>query len=88
MILVSNSIVCSHFIGYLNVFGLISGFIGGVVTFFYGLPNIDVLNSGGYTEMEETDEIRRYKLISKIGIGLIAAGFLMQLPSAICTITQ
>ncbi|HEX7934263.1 MAG TPA: hypothetical protein VF573_14475 [Paraburkholderia sp.] len=78
----------NHVVGYLNVIGLIAGFIGGVVTFFYGLPNIDILNSGGYVKMEETDSIRRYKLISKIGVGLIAVGFLMQLPSAIFSINQ
>jgi len=78
----------NHVFGYLNVVGLIAGFAGGVVTFFYGLPNIDVLNSGGYVEMQETDSIRRYEFTSKIGVGLIAAGFLMQLPSAICSINQ
>lgn len=62
----------------LNALALAIGFIGTLILFKFGLPSIDVLNSGGYVEMSETDDIRRYKAFSKIGIALIAAGFLLQ----------
>ncbi|MDN7176970.1 hypothetical protein M0D69_02835 [Caballeronia sp. SEWSISQ10-4 2] len=75
-------------VAYLNVIGIVAGFIGGLMTFVYGLPNIDVLDSGAYSATEETDAIRRYKLLSKVGLSLISIGFLLQLPSAIYTINH
>ena len=71
---------------YLNVVGLCAGFLGALITLFFGLPNIRVFNSGGYAEMEETDQIRRYRWISRTGVGLIASGFAFQLPAALSAI--
>jgi hypothetical protein len=73
----------NHVLGLLNVVGLVAGFAGAVVTLMYGLPNLGVLNSGMYVEMQETGPIRRSMRISKVGVGLIALGFVMQLPAAI-----
>jgi hypothetical protein len=73
----------SHLFACLNIFGAIAGFVGGFMTYRYGLPNIDVFTSGAYSGFEITDEIRHFQGRSKFGITLISAGFLLQLPSAI-----
>lgn len=62
----------------LNALGLASGFAGTLLVFFYGLPSIDVLNSGAYVETETTPKMRQYTFWSRIGLGLIALGFLIQ----------
>ncbi|MGS1035954.1 hypothetical protein [Burkholderia glumae] len=73
----------SHLVAYLNIAGVVMGLIGGLMTYRFGLPNIDVLTSGAYSEFETTPEILRYQRLSKIGIASISAGFLLQLPAAI-----
>jgi len=63
----------------LNALGLILGFIGTILVFRYGLPAIEVLNSGAYVETEVTAEMRQYSTRSRWGLGMIAVGFLSQL---------
>ncbi|WP_213781774.1 hypothetical protein [Caballeronia sp. dw_276] len=78
----------SHVFACLNIIGVVAGFFGGVLTYRFGLPNIDVLTSGAYSGSEITDEIRRYQRWSKFGIALISAGFLLQLPSAFYAVSH
>lgn len=66
-------------LAYLNVGGLAAGVVGSCLTFYFGLPSLAVLNSGAYVEIEETPQMRRYSRLSRVGLGLIAAGFAMQL---------
>ncbi|RQV16044.1 hypothetical protein DF030_31635 [Burkholderia cenocepacia] len=78
----------AHVIAWLNIGGVVAGFVGGVMTYRFGLPNIDVLTSGAYSSLEITPEIRRYQILSKRGIALISVGFLLQLPSAVCAVSH
>ncbi len=68
---------------YLNVIGLSIGFIGGVLTVIYGMPNLAIFNTGGCVEHKETPEMRRYACKSRFGLTLITIGFALQLLSAI-----
>ncbi|WP_175762289.1 hypothetical protein [Burkholderia anthina] len=76
----------SQVIAWLDIVGVVAGFVGGVITYRFGLPNINVLTSGAYSALEITPEIRRYQCLSKFGIALISVGFLLQLPSAVCAL--
>lgn len=67
---------------FANLAGLALAFAGAVLTIIYGLPNLDVLNEGSYMAMETAERARRYQRRSKLGLCLIAAGFVLQLPSA------
>jgi hypothetical protein len=67
----------------LNIIGLICGFAGTVVVWKYGIPAIDVLSEASYTEIQITDEMRQYTRLSRLGLGLIAFGFLLQLFAAL-----
>jgi hypothetical protein len=75
-----------HAFAWLNVTGVVCGFVGGVMTYRFGLPNLEVLESGAYTGFELTPEIFRYQRLSKVGIALISVGLLLQLPTAICAV--
>ncbi len=69
-------------LAYLNVLGLVLGFIGGILTCIFGLPNRAVLNEGAYVEMQETPRMRRFNRFSRTGLALVSAGFAMQLAQA------
>jgi hypothetical protein len=70
----------------LNIIGLSSGMIGVVIIFFYGPPQpsffpFDIItDSNIHNEIIEMHD--KYDLYSKIGLGFIGAGFLLQLISA------
>jgi len=70
----------------LNSLGLVLDIIGAVILFFFGLtPKIDTEGTVYLiAEQKDEDEIKRgkfYKIMSSIGIGLIAVGFIFQLIS-------
>lgn len=62
----------------LNAVGLIFGMIGTGMVFYFGLPSIDVLNEGAYVANEVTPKMRRYSNLSRVGLAMIALGFLSQ----------
>lgn len=64
--------------GDLNSVGLILGFIGVLLIFFFGLPPVGVLNEGAYVATEMTPRMEKYLLLSRLGLLLVAAGFLCQ----------
>lgn len=65
--------------GDLNSIGLVLGFLGTILVFYFGLPNIGVLSEGSYVEIEVTSKMKISNLISRIGLLMIAAGFVCQL---------
>ncbi|BDC45981.1 hypothetical protein [Paraburkholderia terrae] len=69
-------------VAFANLAGLVLAFAGAILTVIYGLPSLDVLNEQSYLEMQATEGARRYQGRSKLGLCLIAAGFVLQLPSA------
>jgi hypothetical protein len=68
----------------MDTIGLASSFAGAIILFFFGLPP-RVRESGARylsLEGEDKDEIkkgRRYRKISRLGLILLALGFLLQL---------
>lgn len=48
------------------------------MVFYFGLPSIDVLNEGAYVANEVTPKMRRYSNLSRVGLAMIALGFLSQ----------
>ena len=70
----------------MNIFGLLMGFIGGLIITFFGLPSIAVLSSGMYSEIEITPRIRLYNWLSRIGLILVMMGFLLQLVPSVQSI--
>jgi hypothetical protein len=64
--------------GDLNSVGLVLGFFGVLLIFFFGLPPMGILNSGAYVETESTPQIRWSIRLSQLGLGLIAVGFACQ----------
>ena len=68
--------------GNLNSVGLVLGFIGVLLVFFFGLPPIGVLNDGAYVETEVTPKMKASMRLSQLGLILIAAGFLCQFLAA------
>ncbi len=68
----------------MDIIGLILSFAGATIIFFFGLPP-RVRESGRIClalEQEDKDEIekgKRYRKISKLGLFLLAVGFLFQL---------
>ena len=64
--------------GDLNSVGLVLGFIGVLLIFFFGLPPIGVLNEGAYVETQVTLRMRVYVGLSRLGLILVAAGFACQ----------
>jgi hypothetical protein len=69
--------------GDLNVIGLLLGFVGGLLVTFFGLPSREILSKGSYVEMQDTPRMRLYDVLSRIGIGLVAIGFVLQLIPAV-----
>ena len=64
--------------GDLNAIGLVLGFIGGLLLFFFGLPPMGVLNEGAYVEIQITRRMKLYSRLSQLGLALIAVGFACQ----------
>lgn len=64
--------------GDLNSIGLVLGFVGVLLVFFFGLPSIGVLSEGSYVEIQVTRKMKIYTWISRIGLLLIAGGFACQ----------
>ena len=68
----------------MDIIGLILSFAGAIIIFIFGLPP-RVRESGArylLLEGEDKDEIekgKRYRKISKLGLFLLAIGFLFQL---------
>lgn len=68
----------------MDILGLASSLAGAIIIFFFGLPP-NVRESGMRylaLEQEDKDEIKkgkRYRMISRIGLILLAVGFLLQL---------
>lgn len=68
----------------LNMLGLISGLVGSVLIFFFGVARLTEdsadVGIGTATKDEEVDRrIKLYKVLSKIGLALLALGFALQL---------
>ena len=68
----------------MDIIGLALGLAGAIIIFFFGLPP-NVRESGMRylaLEQEDKDEItkgKRYRKISRLGLILLAIGFLLQL---------
>jgi len=68
----------------IGIIGLSLSFVGAIIIFKFGLPP-RVSESGSIyltAEQSDKDEInkgKKYRIISRIGLGLLAAGFLLQL---------
>lgn len=71
---IHNIIACDF-----NTIGLILGFIGAVLVTIFGLPSIPLLSEGSYTEIQMTTKMIVYTWISRVGLLLIATGFILQL---------
>jgi hypothetical protein len=74
---------CSNLV---NSFGLVFDIIGVVFIWRYGLPEPLSRKGAIYIIAEQTDEAEKakaakYDLLSKIGLGLVIGGFLLQLAS-------
>jgi hypothetical protein len=67
----------------LNIIGLICGFAGTLIVWKYGLPSMVVISEASYVDIEITDEMRQYTGLSRLGLGLIALGFLLQTIAAL-----
>ena len=73
-----NAAIDSLLSGNLNSVGLVLGFVGVLLVFFFGLPPIGVLNSGAYGETVVTRKMRFSMFLSRLGLALIAGGFVCQ----------
>jgi len=74
----------------LNVAGLFLNVIGGLVIFVWGPPQPGFKQQDFYVEAgtpERQAELkrleRRHRIMSRVGLGLIILGFLLQLPIAL-----
>ena len=67
----------------LNTLGLLSAVIGTAIVWKYGLPALEVIEEGLYSEIKITDTMRKYTKLSRIGLALIGAGFALQLLAAL-----
>lgn len=67
----------------LNVIGLLTGFLGGLLITFFGLPSISLLSQGMYVEIQITKRMRIYNRLARFGLFLVMAGFLLQLVPAV-----
>jgi hypothetical protein len=73
-----NAALQSLLAGDLNSVGLVLGFIGVLLIFFFGLPPMGVLNEGAYVETQTTPKMKLYVALSRLGLALVAAGFACQ----------
>ncbi len=64
--------------GDLNSIGLVLGFVGVLLVFFCGLPPMEILNDGAYIETMVTPKMKIFIGLSRLGLALIAAGFVCQ----------
>jgi hypothetical protein len=68
---------------WLNTVGLVLGMLGVVIVFIWGPPQPD-LDPHGKLLLNQEDEATqqlegRYEIMSRVGLGLIGAGFAVQL---------
>lgn len=64
-----------------NTIGLTTGFLGALIVTIFGLPPIGLLNQGMYVGIEITKKMKIYMWVSRLGLLLIAIGFVLQLSS-------
>jgi hypothetical protein len=77
----------------LNLIGLMLNVIGGLVIFKWGPPQPS-FEKRDFLEMEwspheaEAEALeKRYRIMSRVGLGLIILGFILQLPAAVRPLT-
>lgn len=78
----------------INSIGLISDMVGVVILFYFGPPTLDITRDGykilpfNPNDDAETEKnkalAKKHDLFSKIGLGLLFLGFLLQLVSNWC----
>jgi hypothetical protein len=73
-----NAAIDSLLAGNLNSVGLVLGFVGVLLVFFFGLPPIGILNDGAYVETVVTPKMKLSMRLSQLGLALIGAGFVCQ----------
>ena len=69
-----------------NSLGLVFDIIGVVMLFKYGLPEEVSRSGAGFLQLEEDDKdevakAARYDTLSRVALGLLVAGFLLQIVS-------
>ena len=64
-----------------NTTGLVLGFVGALVVTVFGLPPISLLNDGAIYEIKITSKMRINIWISRMGLLMLAIGFVLQLIS-------
>ena len=67
----------------LNVIGLLTGFLGGLLITFFGLPSIGILNQGMYVEIQVTRQMRVFNWLARVGLIFVMVGFFVQLVPAV-----
>ena len=67
----------------LNVIGLLTGFLGGLLITFFGLPSIGILNQGMYVEIQVTRQMRVFNWLASVGLIFVMVGFFVQLVPAV-----
>lgn len=75
-------------VNWLNVASSTFGFLGTLLIFFYGIPN--KIDTGGHSYLavsqinpNDIKQIRKYKIISHVGLGMLAVSFLLQFVNSI-----
>jgi len=68
----------------MDIIGLALSFAGVIIIFFFGLPPMISERGAIHLITEQVDEgeikrAKKYKVISKLGLFLLAVGFLLQL---------
>jgi hypothetical protein len=77
----------------LNLIGLMLNVLGGLVIFIWGPPQPSFEKEDAVAWDNPAHELkvavleRRYKIMSRIGLGLIIVGFILQLPAAVRPLT-
>jgi len=78
----------------LNLIGLVLNVIGGLVIFKWGppQPSFDKYEAVAWESTPEEEAKvealeRRYRVMSRVGLGLIILGFILQLPAAVRPLT-
>jgi len=62
-----------------STIGLVFGFIGALIITVFGVPPISLLNEGAVFEIKLTKRMRINIWVSRIGLLLVAIGFILQL---------
>jgi len=68
---------------HLNLLGYILGFLGALIIFRYGIPNM--IDTQGHNILaisqenpKEKTKIKRYRAMGRLGLGLVTFSFLLQ----------